>query len=234
MHSTSFRYQSYAVQQMRHWMVAVFLLLFVGGSSVSASAQAPAEETLELTRWKVPADSALLFSIYQSQHPVINGYAQAAHLTAKPVFLGGVPAAWIGTWAVGGHRWREPYALLLAEGAGYLLQLGLKELFRQPRPYRAYNGIVSRAADHPSKTDVYSFPSGHATVAFAMATSVSLSYPSWYVVAPSVVWAGGVALSRPWLGVHYPSDVLTGALVGTALGVGVHFLAPHIMPPMLK
>lgn len=61
----------------------------------------------------------------------------------------------------------------------------------------------------------YSMPSGHTSTAFATATSLSLAYPKWYVVAPSFVWAGAIGYSRMHLGVHYPSDVLAGAIVGS-------------------
>jgi len=59
-----------------------------------------------------------------------------------------------------------------------------------------------------------SFPSGHTTDAFALATAVSLCWPRWYVVVPAYCWAVLVGYSRLALGVHYPSDVLMGALVG--------------------
>ena len=58
-------------------------------------------------------------------------------------------------------------------------------------------------------------PSGHTSTAFATATSLSLAYPKWYVVAPSFIWAGTIGYSRMHLGVHYPSDVVVGALVGS-------------------
>jgi membrane-associated phospholipid phosphatase len=59
-----------------------------------------------------------------------------------------------------------------------------------------------------------SFPSGHTSDAFALATSVSLSYPKWYIIGPSFAWAGAVGYSRMDLGVHYPSDVIAGAILG--------------------
>lgn len=59
-----------------------------------------------------------------------------------------------------------------------------------------------------------SFPSGHTSDAFATATSLSIAFPKWYVIAPSFLWASAVGYSRMDLGVHYPSDVLAGAIVG--------------------
>jgi membrane-associated phospholipid phosphatase len=60
-----------------------------------------------------------------------------------------------------------------------------------------------------------SFPSGHTSEAFATATSLSLAFPKWYVIAPSMLWASAAGYSRMHLGVHYPSDVLVGALIGS-------------------
>jgi hypothetical protein len=66
-----------------------------------------------------------------------------------------------------------------------------------------------------------SFPSGHTSVAFATAASLSLQFKKWYVVVPAYIWAGSVGYSRMYLGVHYPTDVLTGA----AIGIGSAYLA---------
>lgn len=85
-----------------------------------------------------------------------------------------------------------------------------KKIIKTNRPYETYpmlQPVVSEAS--------YSMPSGHTSTAFATATSLSLAYPKWYVVAPSFVWAGAIGYSRMHLGVHYPSDVLAGALVGS-------------------
>lgn len=101
----------------------------------------------------------------------------------------------------------------LAAGAGLVVSLGtsyiLKKVVDRPRPFQEYPFI------HPAvvETDP-SFPSGHTTAAFAAATSLSLTARKWYVTVPAYLWAGTVAYSRLHLGVHYPSDVLAGALIG--------------------
>ena len=54
---------------------------------------------------------------------------------------------------------------------------------------------------------------------FALATSLSVKYPKWYVIAPSALWACSVGVSRMNEGVHYPSDVLAGAAIGAGCAV---------------
>lgn len=91
---------------------------------------------------------------------------------------------------------------------------GLKYAFDRERPYVKYPDKI-----HPIEPeDSPSFPSGHTTAAFSLATSLSITYPKWYVIAPSAVWACGVGMARMNQGVHYPSDVLAGAAIGIGCG----------------
>ena len=86
----------------------------------------------------------------------------------------------------------------------------LKVAVRRERPYNRYSDI-----DRATSAIGYSFPSGHTSTAFSTATSLSMVYPKWYVIAPSFVWASAVGYSRLHLGVHYPSDVIAGAVLGS-------------------
>ena len=97
-------------------------------------------------------------------------------------------------------------SIVIAEGA----TLVLKNVVKRERPDIAHPDLIY------GKTNAkdYSFPSGHTSVAFATATSLSLSFPKWYVIAPAYTYAAAVGYSRMYLGVHYPSDVFAGALVG--------------------
>lgn len=97
-------------------------------------------------------------------------------------------------------------------GGTVVVSYCLKHLFDRQRPYEKYPDRV-----HPySYEDCPSFPSAHTASAFALATSLSIKYPKWYVIAPSAVWACSVGISRINEGVHYPSDVLAGAAIGAA------------------
>jgi len=88
----------------------------------------------------------------------------------------------------------------------------LKFAVHRTRPFTAYPDLIYKKGTGGS----LSFPSGHTTLAFATATSLSLAFPRWYVIAPAYTYAIAVGYSRMYLGMHYPSDVVVGALIGIA------------------
>lgn len=91
-----------------------------------------------------------------------------------------------------------------------LVTITMKFAINRDRPFVTYPDIQKlTSAGSPS------FPSGHTSEAFATATSLSMAFPKWYVIAPSFLWASAAGYSRMHLGVHYPSDVLVGALIGS-------------------
>lgn len=130
---------------------------------------------------------------------------------SAPYFSIGVPAG-IGLYALIAKNDKSFFDAIyigssLCEAA--LLTYGLKYSVRRDRPFKTHNDIIQR--DHVGS---YSFPSGHTSTAFSIATSLSINYPKWYVIAPSMLWACGVGFARMYEGVHYPSDVLCGAILG--------------------
>jgi membrane-associated phospholipid phosphatase len=101
-----------------------------------------------------------------------------------------------------------------------LITNGLKLVVKRDRPFEQYPGEIFKKSD----VHGYSFPSGHTTTAFALATSLSLSFPKWYVILPSYTYAAAVGYSRMYLGVHFPTDVLAGIISG----VGISLLSFHL------
>lgn len=90
----------------------------------------------------------------------------------------------------------------------------LKNLVARVRPYEAVDGL-QRIIEAQSD---FSFPSGHSASSFAAAVVIFMLCPRKYGV-PALVLAFLVALSRLYVGVHYPTDVLTGVISGTVIAV---------------
>jgi undecaprenyl-diphosphatase len=103
---------------------------------------------------------------------------------------------------------------LLAHGLAALLVNGLKHLIGRPRPKFVHSGDWQFTPSLVSGLD--SFPSGHATASFAVATVMAKRFP---VVGPLCLGvAVFVALSRVLRGAHFPTDVVGGAVLGVLSG----------------
>lgn len=105
------------------------------------------------------------------------------------------------------------------------ISTALKYSVRRDRPFESYDFIDPQV--HAAERR--SFPSGHTGHAFAAATSLSIAFPKWYVIAPAYLWAGAVGYSRMHLGVHYPSDVLAGAVIGSGTTLLAHVLNKKLL-----
>ena len=107
--------------------------------------------------------------------------------------------------AYGNDSHRETGKLLFSAytGAG-VITYGMKRLIGRKRPLDATLG-------NPA------LPSGHASIVFSVATILGYKYPKLRI--PLYIGAGLVSFSRIYLGRHYTSDVVTGAAIGTTMGV---------------
>lgn len=97
--------------------------------------------------------------------------------------------------------------------AAAIVSQGLKGIVSRDRPFTTYPDIEKLSSGGDS-----SFPSGHTLEAFAMAAAIARLFSRKRAIMPVYAWAALVAYSRMALGVHYPSDVLAGILIGTFLG----------------
>jgi len=91
----------------------------------------------------------------------------------------------------------------------------IKPLVSRPRPWLAIENFVNLVPEG----DPNSFPSGHTNAAFAFALAVCVSAPKRWMKVSAVCAAIVMGLSRLYVGVHFPSDVLAGAVIGSLCGL---------------
>jgi undecaprenyl-diphosphatase len=131
--------------------------------------------------------------------------------------------AWL-FFATRGHARRTARhgAIAAALSSGLALGIGLliSHALNRPRPFVADPGAVHLLAQHAADAG---FPSDHATAGFAIAVAILLRHRRYGILA--LVMAVALAVGRVAVGVHYPSDVVAGALLGT-LAALVLYLPP--------
>lgn len=141
-------------------------------------------------------------------------YVSAAEL----LFLGMLIVAFV---VVGGHRRRDAQRAVVAAGLSAGLALAIASvmagLVDRPRPFVTHPGSVHLFVAHASDPG---FPSDHATAAFAIGVALLLRFRAWGIV--TLLAATVLAVGRVALGIHYPTDVLAGAALGSAVALALH------------
>lgn len=119
-------------------------------------------------------------------------------------------------------NWQLGMTMLIVAAVAFAFELPLykviKKSVKRSRPFEQI-GDISFLIQPPDK---FSFPSGHTAAAFLMATILSGMIP--VLTIPLFIWATLVGISRIYLGVHYPTDVMMGMVLGTTcaiIGLGV-------------
>ena len=144
--------------------------------------------------------------------------------TSKYISVG-VPVAFFAAGLI--HNNKELKQKAVYTAAAILLNTAsttlLKNVVKRKRPYHTFTGIF------PDKVkSEYAFPSGHTSSSFATATSLTISTKKWYVAVPAFAWSASIGYSRMYLGQHYPSDVIMGAIVGTSSAIICHWASKQL------
>jgi len=156
------------------------------------------------------ADIRMLRRFNLGRYEQLDGTFSAISNTARPFSIA-APMLVYGIGLIEKDKNMRYKALMM--GASFMVATGisttLKYTIKRDRPYITYTDIEKISVGGSP-----SFPSGHTSDAFSNATSLSLAFPKWYVIVPSYAYASAVGYSRMHLGVHYPSDVIAGAVIG--------------------
>ena len=117
--------------------------------------------------------------------------------------------------------------LALSEATNILLNLGIKNIVKRPRPYKSLSNVYYK---NVSIKDEYSFPSSHTSTSFSIATTFALRYSKYpQIYVPMYLWGLVVGYGRMYFGMHYPSDVLGGAVLGSLSAIGIYSLRSEII-----
>ena len=110
---------------------------------------------------------------------------------------------------------------------GLMTNLTLKDLFARPRPFNVNPELLTLI----KKPHSFSFPSGHTSVSFSGALVLLYMMPK-KVGVPAMVLAALIGISRMYVGVHYPTDVLGGIVVGLIASAAAYYLVKQVSERM--
>lgn len=165
-------------------------------------------------------DDRVMINLADNRTPTQTGLMLFLSKTNNYVDIG-VPVGLLAGGILGNNREMRDNALYVASSTAisYGFTELIKHIVKRRRPFVQNLKIVP-----VYRASGYSFPSGHTSSSFSTATALSIAYPKWYVIAPAFLWAGSVSYSRMYLGVHYPTDVAGGTLLGAGTAVSMSFL----------
>ncbi len=210
-------------------ILLVILLLSFTSEYVHAQKRFPTRLPYQKLSESNP-DVKILRAFNNIESPFLHSIVSITNTAAAPVSL----VAPVGLYAysrVEDNRYDENTSVLLAlsEVLNLGVTLGMKDIIRRDRPFRSLNNIM--LSETLSVAGSYSFPSGHTSSTFTLATLLTLRYPdNAWIISGSYFYATVTSLGRLYWGVHYPSDVLGGMLIGAGSAALIYSLRDKIIP----
>ncbi|HXB34977.1 MAG TPA: phosphatase PAP2 family protein [Puia sp.] len=122
------------------------------------------------------------------------------------------------------RRWSQALQLIAAFLISALVAQILKNVFSMPRPKQYFGAGYSYFIDGVTHIGFASFPSGHTTSVFALATLLAIFDGNKTLNSLYLLAAVAVGYSRIYLGQHFLGDVLVGSLIGVVTAIGIHWL----------
>lgn len=174
-----------------------------------------------------PWEVNIFRSINDARSPFLNTVVGASDNLVLPITVG-APVAFAGVGLAQDNSYTFDTGAILGvtDVLAYVLYYPIKNfIVKRKRPYEVLANVHT---GHLDSADKYSMPSGHTTAAFALATTLTLRYPEPYVYIPAYAWAAFVGYGRMYWGLHFPTDVVAGAVLGTASALAINMIAPQI------
>ena len=165
-------------------------------------------------------DDRIMINLAENRTQQATGFMMFLSSTNQYVDYG-IPAGLLVGGLISNDRAMRENALYIASSTAVTFGVNalIKLIVKRPRPFVQNIKIVP-----VYRAGGFSFPSGHTSTSISTATALSIAYPKWYVIAPAFLWAGSVSYSRMYLGVHYPTDVAGGTLLGAGTAASFTFL----------
>lgn len=195
-------------------LLGLLLAVAAGGGFVYLAAEVRVGDTLALDRWAVRA----MRTAHDPGVPI--GPRWLPETSRDATALGSIGVLSLLTLAIAGYLWLDRkfwmvLYLLATTASGVGLSLGLKQLFDRPRQ------TIVPPLSHASTT---SFPSGHSflaavvylTLGALLVTVITRKRLKVYVITMAITLTIMVGISRLYLGMHYPSDIVAGWIAGAA------------------
>jgi membrane-associated phospholipid phosphatase len=210
----------------KKYLLLIILLLFTSSDSFSQL-----NNISDSSSYNEPQniDVKIFRAINNSRSNFINSVIPYTDKSLMPVSIL-LPITLFTVSRINERYYDENSALLIAlsELTATTITYSIKNIVKRERPFRTLKNVYHNRKR--PETDRFSFPSGHTTTSFALATSLTLRYPDKPILISCLYfYATVVSLGRVYLGVHYPSDNLGGIIVGTGSAFLIHALRKDII-----